>query len=54
MISIFDRLSYSHRKEYCSWITEAKREETRVKRLEKAVAMLKNGVTTPDGAKSTG
>jgi hypothetical protein len=54
VISIFDHLSYSHRKEYCRWIAEAKREETRLRRMEKAVAMLKNGVKTPDGAKSTG
>lgn len=47
---LFDRLSYTHRKEYCRWITEAKKEETRQKRLEKAVEMLKNGVKTPDAA----
>jgi uncharacterized protein YdeI (YjbR/CyaY-like superfamily) len=36
----FDSFSYSHRKEYVEWLTEAKREETRQRRLEKALAML--------------
>ena len=43
----FEKLSYTHRKEYCRWITEAKREETRQGRLTKAVAMLKKGIKTP-------
>ena len=43
----FDSLSYTHRKEYCRWITEAKKEETRKARLEKAIAMLRKGVKTP-------
>lgn len=43
----FDSLSYTHRKEYCRWISEAKKEETRAKRLEKAVAMLRAKVKTP-------
>ena len=47
VITLFDRLSYTHRKEYCRWITEAKKEETRLRRLEKAVEMLKKGVRTP-------
>jgi bifunctional DNA-binding transcriptional regulator/antitoxin component of YhaV-PrlF toxin-antitoxin module len=51
---LFDRLSYTHQREYCLWITEAKREETRLKRLEKAVEMLKKGVKTPAEASSRG
>ena len=43
----FEKLSYTHRKEYCRWITEAKKEETRTRRLEKAVEMLCKGVKTP-------
>jgi len=43
----FDELSYTHRKEYCRWITSAKREETRTARLEKAIDMLQRGVKTP-------
>jgi uncharacterized protein YdeI (YjbR/CyaY-like superfamily) len=47
LLPVFKRLSYTHRKEYCNWISEAKKQETRLKRLEKAIAMLKNGVSTP-------
>jgi hypothetical protein len=47
MLPFFEKLSYSHRKEYCRWITEAKKEETRLNRLEKAIEMLKKGVRTP-------
>ncbi len=47
LLPVFTKLSYTHRKEYCRWITEAKREETRLKRLEKAIEMLKEGVRTP-------
>lgn len=47
---LFDRLSYTHKREYCRWITDAKRDETRRKRLEKGVEMLKRGVKTPDEA----
>jgi hypothetical protein len=47
LIPVFEKLSYTHRKEYCRWIAEAKKEETRLKRLEKALEMLKKGVKTP-------
>ena len=47
LLPIFEKLSYTHRKEYCRWITEAKKAETRLRRLEKAVEMLRNGVKTP-------
>lgn len=36
----FKSLSYSHRKEFAEWIATAKREETRVNRAEKSVAMV--------------
>jgi hypothetical protein len=39
---IFDRLSYSHRKEYILWIEDAKRPETRARRIEKARAKLQS------------
>jgi len=45
--AIYEKLSYTHRKEYCRWISEAKREETKVKRVKKAVEMLRDGVKTP-------
>ena len=41
----FDRFSYSHRKEYVDWIEDAKREETRRRRIEKAVLALREGKT---------
>jgi len=47
LLPIFNELSYTHRKEYCRWITEAKKEATRLKRLGKAIEMLKKGVSTP-------
>jgi hypothetical protein len=47
LLPFFEELSYTHRKEYCRWITEAKKEETRSKRLEKAIEMLKKKVKTP-------
>jgi hypothetical protein len=43
----FDGLSYTHRKEYVRWVEEAKREETRTRRVEKSVEMLREGVKTP-------
>jgi hypothetical protein len=47
LLPFFEELSYTHRKEYCRWITEAKKEETRAARNEKAIAMLKQGIKTP-------
>jgi uncharacterized protein YdeI (YjbR/CyaY-like superfamily) len=41
--SFFDKLSYTHQKEYVKWITEAKREETRQNRIVKTIEMLKAG-----------
>jgi hypothetical protein len=39
----FGRLSYTHQKEYVSWIEDAKRAETRARRVSKTLEMLKNG-----------
>jgi bifunctional DNA-binding transcriptional regulator/antitoxin component of YhaV-PrlF toxin-antitoxin module len=39
----FDGLSYTHRKEYVRWIEEAKKAETRERRVAKTVEMLKEG-----------
>jgi Bacteriocin-protection, YdeI or OmpD-Associated/Domain of unknown function (DUF1905) len=36
----FGRLSYTHRKEYVEWITEAKKQETRERRVLKTVERL--------------
>jgi len=39
----FDRLSYTHQKEYVRWITDAKRDETHQKRIQQTIDMLKQG-----------
>jgi len=39
----FENLSYSHKKEYVEWITEAKREETRLKRMATALEWMAKG-----------
>jgi hypothetical protein len=41
----FDRLAYTHRKEFAHWIAEAKREETRERRVVQALEMLHEGRT---------
>jgi bacteriocin resistance YdeI/OmpD-like protein/uncharacterized protein DUF1905 len=41
----FDRLPHRHRKEYARWICEAKRDETRQRRVAQALAMLRQGKT---------
>lgn len=38
----FEGFSYSHKKEWIDWISAAKREETRVKRIKKAITQLQN------------
>ena len=43
----FDKLSYTHQKEYVEWINEAKKVETRQRRIEKALQMLTAGTKTP-------
>ena len=43
--SAFDGLAYTHRKEYARWITDAKRDETRQKRVSQAIQMLREGRT---------
>ncbi len=46
----FDRLAFTHRKEYARWVAEAKREETRDRRVAKALEMLHAGKAPPSGA----
>jgi hypothetical protein len=43
----FDGLAFTHRREYVRWIEEAKREDTRKRRIAKAIEMLRTGVKTP-------
>lgn len=39
----WERLSSSHRTEYVSWIEEAKKPETRARRIERALGMIAEG-----------
>ena len=39
----FEKMPYSHKKEYVEWIESAKREETRTGRIERALAMMADG-----------
>ena len=43
----FEKLSFTHRREYATWIAVAKKEETRERRAGKAIEMLREGVKTP-------
>lgn len=39
----FDAFSPSHRREYCEWIVEAKRDDTRERRIAQALEWLRDG-----------
>src|SRR5215475_299564 len=41
--AFFDKLSFTHQKEYVRWVEEAKKEETRQNRIVKTMEMLKKG-----------
>jgi hypothetical protein len=41
LLEKFEKLSMTRRKEYRNWITTAKKEETRLRRLDKAIEWLK-------------
>jgi Bacteriocin-protection, YdeI or OmpD-Associated/Domain of unknown function (DUF1905) len=45
--SFYDGLSFTHRKEYARWVGEAKREETRRRRAERSIELLRQKVRTP-------
>jgi uncharacterized protein YdeI (YjbR/CyaY-like superfamily) len=42
-LAVFEGFPPSHRKEYIEWITDAKREETRNKRITEAIEMIAEG-----------
>ena len=42
-LTFFQQLSYTHQKEYVQWVEEAKRPETRQKRIQRMVEMLSAG-----------
>jgi Bacteriocin-protection, YdeI or OmpD-Associated/Domain of unknown function (DUF1905) len=39
----FDRMSYTHRREYAEWIADAKQEATRARRVARALELLRAG-----------
>jgi hypothetical protein len=43
----FEALSFTNRKEYCVWISSAKKTETRQARLQKALELLRNHRRNP-------
>lgn len=45
--AIYDALPYTQRKEYATWVAEAKREDTRRRRTTKAIEMLLAGTRHP-------
>jgi len=42
LLPYFERMSYSHKKEWVMWISDAKKEETLLRRMDKAIFELKN------------
>ena len=42
-LNAFEKFSPSHKKEYVQWVTEAKAEETRNRRMYKAIEMIAEG-----------
>jgi hypothetical protein len=43
--AIYEGMAFTHRKEYARWIAEAKKEETRQRRVRQAVEMIRAGKT---------
>jgi hypothetical protein len=41
--AVWQRLSYTHRREYVEWVEEAKREETRLRRIGRTVELVSDG-----------
>jgi hypothetical protein len=41
----FEGLAFTHRKEYARWVADAKREETRDRRVTQTIQMLREGKT---------
>jgi uncharacterized protein YdeI (YjbR/CyaY-like superfamily) len=42
VIEVFEKLPYSRKQEYIQWVEEAKKPETRVKRIEESIKKLRN------------
>lgn len=41
--AFYEKLSYTHQKEYIQWIEGAKKEATRIRRMNKAIEMMREG-----------
>jgi hypothetical protein len=41
----FERMAVTHRKEYARWVAEAKQEQTRLRRAQQALEMIRAGKT---------
>ncbi len=41
--AFFENLSFTHQKEYVNWINDAKKQETRERRIVKTIEMLREG-----------
>lgn len=44
LIETFAKISYTHQKEYVNAVNEAKKEETRIRRIEKTIVMLREKI----------
>lgn len=44
----WEKFNYSHKKEYVEWITDAKQDETRKRRIAQALEMIREGVGKED------
>nr|WP_243123471.1 MULTISPECIES: YdeI/OmpD-associated family protein [Clostridium] len=40
----YESLSYSNKRKYIQWITSAKKEETKIKRMDEAIIKLKDKI----------
>ncbi len=47
MLGKFESLAYSHQKEFHIWVTDAKQAETRQRRIQKMIEMLRTGQNIP-------
>jgi len=44
----WEKFNYTHKKEYVEWITDAKQEETRKRRIAQALEMIRDGMGKED------
>lgn len=49
--AFYDQLAFTHRKEYAAWVSQAKRPETRARRIAETVRLCATGVTWKDKPK---